>query len=180
MGFIDSLLTFFTVLIGGTIFILLTITTVFCGIAALLSIAEENRVVFMTSKKIVAFIIATLGLLLPLRGVSIIGTGITLSFLLSFFDVFKVKNSIAPIASAVCALIFWIVHHHNSSEYLLQVIGDFLIFVIIPTIFSLVNLARGAEFLSEGDGGDSKSFHFNLRSFLSKSYSLLITILPPN
>ncbi|KAH0788381.1 hypothetical protein GPJ56_007683 [Histomonas meleagridis] len=171
----DQVLNVITGIFGGTFFIVVAIASVFCALAGLLAIANENRILFTRLSKIVAIVIAVFGLFLPFRKVSAFGTLLAFWWGAQLFGLIPFFELIQGIATFVISLIFWIKYHSSHKVIFLQTCGDFTIFVIIPTIIKLVQLSRGSETLGEKSKSGPR---IPLNTFLNKLGAWLKSIVP--
>ena len=178
MSFADGVLDFFTTLIGGGCIFILSIASVICSLTALVSISEENRFFFERTLKTVGIVISFFGLLLPFRNISFVGTLICFGWTLLIYNVIPNFQVIQFTVISVSSFIFWAQHIFFSKESALQNIPDFIIYVIIPFIFTLANLSRGSESLTSKDRTGATGSKISLRSFNGKCLSLLDQIFP--
>lgn len=174
----DGVLDFFTALIGGVLTILLAVTSLLCSLPALLSISEENRFFFERALRTVGIVISLFGLLLPFRHISLIGTLICFGWTLLIYNLIPFFQIMQLVILSFASLVFWVIHIYHSNESALQNIPDFVIYVIVPFIFTFVNLSRGSESLSAKDRTNTPRANIPLRSYTAKCYSYLEQIFP--
>lgn len=180
MNFIDVFLNSITSLIGGSLLILVSFISLFSSIAALLSISEENRIFFQNFKRIYGIVIASFGIMLHFRGISFLATLLSFIWASFFWDLFS-KWTLFQIALATFgSLIIWIYNFCFTDIIFLQIVGDSLLFILIPFAIAIVDLSRGSELLSGRERSNSHAPFINLRSFLSKCNSLVERIFPPD
>lgn len=161
---------------GGFTTSALAITSFFCTIAGLLAMANENRVAFKRTSRFMGVIIAIFGLLLPFRHVSIIATILSLWWTVLLFNAVKKYEFYQSMANIILSLSFWIYHSSKAHSSLMQTVGDFLVFLILPSIFIIVYLSRGYDRLSVQSEGPV----IPLKSLFKKLNELLNKIFPPS
>lgn len=178
MNMIDNILNFLTSLIGGSLLILIAIVSIFSSIAALLSVSEENRIIFYRFKRFYGVIILLFGSMLYFRGISFFATLLSFSWTLIFFEILPKFLLIQIILTTIGSLIIWIYYFCFSDIIFLQIVGDILLFILVPFVISIVDISRGSELLSRKEKSDCQRPTINLRSFLSKCYSYVEKVFP--
>lgn len=178
MNIVSNVLDILTSLIGGFLFILIAFISIFSSINALLSISEENRTIFYRLKRIYGIIILFFGLMLHFRGISFLATLLSLSWTLVLYQIFPKILLIQIILTSLGSFIIWIYYFCFSDIIFIQIVGDSLLFILVPLVISIVDISRSSELLS---GKDKSTYHgpyINLRSFLSKCYSYVEKVFP--
>ena len=178
MYFVDIIINTVTVIFGNLFLIVLALAAIFSSLSAILSFSEENRIFFAKTKTVVSVIISIFGILLFFREDAKIGAVLTCLWPLLLYKPLPFQIFAQIIILSVSSLIYWITYICRHDVFLVQSIGDILLFVIFPTMFTLVNFSRGAENLTGKENGNANKIH--LRSLLSKGYSLLNQVIPPN
>lgn len=174
MDLVRGFLNLWTALIGGTLFVIFSIAAVLCSLAALLALSDENRIAFNMIAKSASFGLIGFGLFLPLRSVSIFGSLLALfwaAFLAEVVPQFRIYQFAV---ASVISVFFWVRHLATTESILPLTIGDFTIFVLVPIVFGLVQLSRGAQTLSKQDSGPKIPLH----KFLSLLKDILESVFP--
>ncbi|KAK8894525.1 hypothetical protein M9Y10_022959 [Tritrichomonas musculus] len=177
-----------TEVIGGFFLTVAFIISVFCILNALLILADEYRVVFVRLMRGAGILIAIFGLLLPFRGtVNPIATIISLWWCALFNGFLSNFALLQFIGLDIASWAFWCYYLTNVANeeliFLLK-IGDFALFIVLPTVFGLILVSKNASSLD----GDYKSVRQNqkmqyqipLRSIIAKFASWFEKLIPPN
>ena len=171
MAFASGLFDLITCVCGGTLFIALCVSSIFCGLYLLLSISNENPQLFRTIRKVMSYAFCLFGLFLLFRS-------LLLPFLLAVWWL-VIINDILPAwrvhqfaVAIVISACYWFWHITTTNETFLLKIGDFTIFLVVPFVVVLVQLSQGAETL----GGNSPVIP--LQKFLGMLSEILATIFP--
>lgn len=178
MNFADYLLDFLTGLIGGGCVVLLSVASIICSISALLSISEENRFFYEQTLKTVGIAISFFGILLLFRSVSLIATLLCFWWTLIIYNIIPFYQILQFVILSSTSFVFWSLHIFRSDDSALQNIPDFIIYVILPFIFTLVNFSRGSDSLSSKDKMSYNGKKIPLRSYLGKCYALFDKVFP--
>jgi hypothetical protein len=143
-----------TFVFGGFLLSSFYVIGVFCGISALLAISDENRYAFRVLTRVFALFLIVLGLLLPVRSVSVLGTflAIVLAALLQRPGVPTLPYFIGGIVAVALSLVFWIHQNAQSFDFPFLKFADLGIFVLLPTVFLLVKSAQGSQKLTQQKG----------------------------
>lgn len=178
----------FTTVIGG---ILLTVgftVSICCVLNALLVFSEEYRTYFVRCLRAIGILIAFTGLLLPFRQtVHPIATLIALWWCALFNDFIPYYELFQFIGLDIVSWVFWCyflsVEENEELIFLLKM-GDFTIFVVLPTVFGLVMLSKSTNTLDSDYKSSRKSNKMNneipLRSFIGKLAATFRKLIPPN
>jgi hypothetical protein len=172
------LLDFLVVLLGGTSLVVLLTSGIVCIVAALLVLASESRLLFQRISRGVGVIVLIFGLLLPFRdSVSRIGTLLCAYWTIVLFHAIPRAEFIQGISAVVLSLIFWTANAHHEDS-LLQIVGDFTVFVILPSVPAVVYLSRGFDVL--GEKPRTAGPVIPLQKWLTKAATLLRKLIPPD
>jgi hypothetical protein len=161
--------------LGGIVFFTMIIIGLFCVIAALLGFAAENRLVFRRLSRTVGVLIAILGILLPFRKVSFIGTILCFEWTAVLFHAFPKFEFIQGIGALLVNIAFWIIQSRKIKSSW-QIFGDVVVFLILPGTLTLVYLSRGFDLL--GERPNSGGPVIPLQKWLSKLGSFISRIIP--
>jgi hypothetical protein len=148
-----------------------------CSLSALLALASESRILYHRTSRCVGILVLVFGILLPFRGpVYKIGTPLCIGWALILFHAVKRAEFIQGVAAIVLNIIFWGVNARSEFS-LLQICGDFTVFVILPAVFTIVYLSRGFDLLGEKPrtGGPV----IPLQKLIARSAAALATVIPP-
>ncbi|OHS94536.1 hypothetical protein TRFO_39308 [Tritrichomonas foetus] len=168
---------FITSLIGGVFFTFISIISVLCTLNALLSLSDENRIVFKRFAHAIGIIVALFGILLPFRGINPVPTLLSLWWTAFFFEYYFFTKfpQIQVFLLSVLSISFWVYYMNTEGVelFFMLKIGDFMIFVIAPIVVGLVMIARGSNNLI-----DQTQPKFPLRAFLAKMAILFKSAFP--
>jgi len=148
MGFVEGFVRAVTIGLGGAILAFFVVASVFCGLAGLLTLSEENRPAFKLISKITSYMVIGFALLLPLRSFSLLPVALALwwaAILRGFAPAWRIVQ--AGVA-ALLSLAFWVPHIASSRAIVILDIGDVTLFLIMPVVVSLIQLSSGAESLT--------------------------------
>jgi hypothetical protein len=171
------LLDFLVAILGGTGLLVLFTTGIMCSLAALLVLASESRLLFQRTSRAVGVLVLVFGLLLPFReSVSSLGTLLCAYWAVVLFHIIHKAEFIQGISAVVLSIVFWTINARNENS-LLQIVGDMTVFVILPSVFTVVYLSRGFDLLGEKPrtGGPV----IPLQKWLMKARGLLGRLIPP-
>jgi hypothetical protein len=172
-AFLDSAV----LIVGGNALILLLIFGIMCSFAALLALASESRALYHRASRCVGVLVLVFGILLPFRGpVYRLGTALCVGWTVILFHAVPRAEFVQGVAAVVLNIIFWASNARSESS-LVQVCGDFAVFVILSSVFTIVYLSRGFDLLGERPktGGPV----IPLQKLIARSAALLGQVIPP-
>lgn len=178
----------FTTVVGGFLLLVAFVISIFCVLNALLVFSDEYRTYFVNALRAIGILIAIFGLLLPFRQtVHPFATIIALWWCALFNDFIPYFELFQFIGLDVVSWVFWCyflsVEENEELIFLLK-IGDFAIFVVLPTVFGLVMLSKSTNTLDGDYKSSRKSNKMNnvipLRSLIGKLASWFRKLIPPN
>lgn len=183
-----NILNFITNIVGETALVITLVLSLICTLKALLLLSEEYRVVFVRSMHACGIIIAIYGILLPFREtVHPIATILSLWWGVLFNDLLAYFKIIQFLVLDITSWIFWFYYYSTpdgQESFFMLKIGDWLIFVLAPTLFGLVMLSKHSASLFDGGyksyGSRHKEYTLPLNAILTKLSTLLEKIIPPN
>ena len=183
-----QIINLFTTVIGGFWLAAAFIISIFCVLNALLIISDEYRNYFVISLRALGVLIAVFGLLLPFRQkVNPCATVIALYWAALFNDFIPSFQLLHFIGLDIVTWIYWcyfLSTEENEELIFLLKMGDFTVFVVLPTVFGLVMLAKSSNTLDGDYKSSRKSSNIPnaipLRSFIGKMASFFRNLIPPN
>lgn len=176
MGFVEAFVTTTTTIIGGSVLICFVVAGCFCGLAALLTLSDENRRAFRMITVYVSVGLCGFGILLLLRPVPFVGS--LLAFWWAAILGGVVTDFLIPQAAiaTLISFIFWVWQLAKSEVSFILDVSDFTIFVLVPVILTLVQLSRGAQNLASGK--DGRGPQIPLHKLLSAMSDMLCWMIP--
>lgn len=177
MSFGQSVLDLLVFVSGGTLFIGLSITSILCGLAGLLTLSDENRPLFKVFSRTISGFMLFFGGMLLFRPVSILGFVLAVWWALIICEVSVAYRIVQFGFAIILSFIFWVRQIWYSREFFLVKIGDFSIFVIVPFVVVLVLLSRGSDRLG-GVNSESASVAIPLRKILGMLAECASMIFP--
>ena len=178
VNFATKLFNFLILIFGGSFTTVFIAVGILCSISALISISVENRLVFQRLSRLVGVVVGVFGFLLPFRNISLLGTLLCCYWTVLLFQAIKKFQFYQGIGAIAASLIFWSVHSHYESS-LAQIVADFVIFVVLPSVFMLVMLSRTGNLLGQSDNGNKQPV-IPLEAWFSKLANTVKTVIPPS
>ncbi|OHT07926.1 hypothetical protein TRFO_05041 [Tritrichomonas foetus] len=177
LNFATKLFNFIILVAGGSFTTIFAVAGILCSISALIAISIENRIFFQRLCRFVGIVICIFGFLLPFRHISLFATALCCWWALLLFQTIKQYQFYQGMAAIALSLIFWSnnARHENS---LAQNVADFVLFVVLPSVFMLVCLSRTGNLLGD-TGSHSKQPVIPLEAWFAKLGNLVKTIIPP-
>jgi hypothetical protein len=177
-----SVLDFAVCLLGGASAIILCVAGILCSLAALVALSTENRTGFQRVSRIVGIVVVVFGFLVSFRVTSpghYLSWGaplLSIYWAVVLFHVLPKGEFWQGMSAILLNIIFWACNSANE-RYLSQIVCDFTIFVILPSVFTLVYLSRGFSLLEDRPhtGGPV----IPLKKWLAKIAGLVSKLIPP-
>ena len=168
VSFFKPVLNFFVVIIGGSFTVTFCSVAVLLAVYALLDMSQEYHSVFQKTARIVGIIEVVFGLLLPFRDISFFGTILCIWWTLILFHSIPKFQVLQFAAIALCTIIFWSVCSPETDFIFFTTIGDWTVYVLIPIVFSLVDLSKTSDLSSMRTGNKLDDLKIPLDQWLKK------------
>jgi hypothetical protein len=164
-------------ILGWNVLVLLLLFGVMCSLSGLLALASESRVLYHRASRFIGLLLFLFGILLPFRGpVYKLGTPLCIGWTLILFHAVRKGEFSQGITAIFLNLIFWTVNAYYEHS-LVQILADYTVFLIIPSVFTLVYLSRGFDLL--GENPNTGGPVIPLQKLIAHAGALLVMLLPP-
>ena len=163
-------------LLGGTVTIAFLVSAVLLSIYALLSVFSENRVFYHKVCKGIGVLIGSLALLLPFRQIGAYPMLLAFWFVVQLWSILPIYKTIQCVLCTVLSLIYWLFQSNDLSFF--EICGDFVVFVIVPFVFSVVQCSKTTSTLLGGSNEKLVGPILPLESWLNKLGSIIKSVVP--
>ena len=168
VSFFRPVLNFFVVLVGGSFTIAFCSVAVLLTVYALLDMSQEYHSIFQKTARIVGIIEIIFGLILPFRQISFFGTLLCVWWTLLLFHSIPKFEVIQFAVNALFTIIFWVTCSPDTEFVFFTTIGDWTVYVLLPIVFSLVDLSKTSDLSSMRSGNTLNDLRIPLDQWLKK------------